>query len=207
MPDFDTNSPAPQDRPLQPYHHGELRPALIRAARQILEETGLDGLALREVARRAGVSRQAPYHHFADKRAMLAAVAAEGFRELAETSLQRMDRATDTQGRLNASGVAYVVFAANNPALFQLMFGGLGGNFANDAELQAARRASFQVLEDAVAGVSGQSHRADPLSALRSWSLVHGLAELVIKGVISPTDYGVMDAEALIEALISPAAH
>src|SRR5271154_1132897 len=105
------------------YHHGDLRDALVRAGRTILEEDGLAVLSLRRVARTAGVSPAAPYHHFADKQALLDAVATQGFDALTSAMETRMAKETDPDARLDASGVGYVVFAVENPALFRLMFG------------------------------------------------------------------------------------
>src|SRR5262245_29389962 len=105
------------------YHHGDLRRALILAARRILEHEGLAGLSLRAAAREAGVSQAAPYHHFKDKDALLGAVAAEGFDALAEAMRTRMAACRDPASTLSAAGEGYVAFAVANPALFQLMFG------------------------------------------------------------------------------------
>lgn len=186
---------------VQRYHHGELRPALIAGARRILEEEGLEALTLRGVARHVGVSRQAPYHHFADLNALLAAVAATGFRELAQSSRERMDHAANRDGRFKASGVSYVLFAAANPALFQLMFAGMGGTFSHDEELQAARRASFSVLETALSDTGRLDTSA--LAALKAWSLVHGLADLLIKGAVRPEDFNLQSWEEMAEQLLS----
>ncbi|OXE35514.1 MAG: TetR family transcriptional regulator [Phenylobacterium zucineum] len=188
------------DHTVQRYHHGELRPALIDCARRILEEEGLEALSLRGVARRAGVSRQAPYHHFVDLNALLAAVAATGFRELAETSLDRMNRVTSMESRFKASGISYVMFATSNPALFQLMFAGMRGNFSNDQELQAARYAAFAVLKNALSD-TGRADATD-LSALKAWSLVHGLADLLNKRAVRPEDFGLLINEDLVENLL-----
>ena len=195
----DPDSP---DTSPQPYHHGELRPALLACARSLLEEDGFEALSLRAVARRAGVSRQAPYHHFADKQALLAAVAAEGFRELAETSRARMRSAAAGRERLNASGIAYVTFAAANPALFQLMFGGGGDGFRTDPDLMAARAESFAVLTGAMEELASPGGAPPAHAALKAWALVHGLADLVIRGVVDPRDLGLADAEALAQAIL-----
>src|SRR5216117_2127251 len=98
------------------YHHGNLRTALLRAAGERLEKQGITALSLREAARRAGVSHNAPYRHFADREALLAALAAEGFAMLAE-------RLRGQPGR--EMGEAYVRFALEQPQRFRLMFGGL----------------------------------------------------------------------------------
>ena len=106
------------------YHHGDLRDALLRSARTILETQGLAALSLRGVARAAGVSPAAPYHHFPDKQTLLNAVAAEGFDALTSAMEKRMATKTGLNARVDASGVGYVTLAVENPALFRLMFGG-----------------------------------------------------------------------------------
>src|SRR5262245_65147086 len=101
------------------YHHGDLPPALLKAAGKILEKEGVGGLSLRELARRAGVSHNAPYRHFPDREALLAALAAEGFAMLG--SAQREAAAA---AGLRGMGEAYVRFALAHPQRFRLMFGG-----------------------------------------------------------------------------------
>ena len=137
-----------------PYHHGDLRDALVRAARTILEKKGLAALSLRGVARAAGVSPAAPYHHFADKQALLDAVAAQGFDALRSAMEKRMAKKTDPIARLDASGVGYVLFAIENPALFRLMFGGAGQVLSANASLMEARDRAYGVLQAAVAATS-----------------------------------------------------
>src|SRR4030088_2102693 len=104
------------------YHHGDLRAALVRAAIQLLEESGETDLSLRAVARRAGVSPAAPYRHYADREALVSAVAAVGYRELAER-LAAAHPAPATPEQLASVAVAYVQFALEQPALFRMMFG------------------------------------------------------------------------------------
>src|SRR5690349_3579164 len=101
--------------PVSTYHHGDLRPALLKAAGRVLEKEGPAALSLRELARRAGVSHNAPYRHFADREALLAALAADGFRMLGEVLGVASSR---------HRGEAYVRFALEHPQLFRLMFGG-----------------------------------------------------------------------------------
>src|SRR5215468_1280918 len=105
----------------RPYHHGDLRHALVRSALEILSEAGVGGLSLRAAARRARVSAMAPYRHFADKEALLAAVAEYGFRELATWLTAATATAADPRAGLAALGVAYVLFACDQPNLFKLM--------------------------------------------------------------------------------------
>src|SRR5579875_1684070 len=104
----------------RPYHHGDLRRALVAAAERILVRDGLQGLSLRGVAREAGVSPAAPYHHFKDKSDLLNALAEEGFHALGDAL--RAEFEADPRHDLTSMGVAYVKFARANPALYRLMF-------------------------------------------------------------------------------------
>ncbi len=188
------------------YHHGALRDALIRAARDILESQGYEALTLRAAARRVGVSQAAPYNHFADKAALLAAIAAQGFNEFAAAMRQEMDAAVDPQARLNATGIAYVAFATSNPGLFKLMFGSSAHQASDDPELDAARTSAYEVLRGAVHSVhvSEPRHAPDePLESLRSWALVHGLATMINEGTIVPRIYGASSARELANALLN----
>src|ERR1700730_3869300 len=106
----------------RPYHHGDLSRALVAAGRRILEAEGPTALSLRAVAREAGVSPAAPYHHFKDKSELLDAVAEEGWRELGDAIAKGRAAATDPRLALNEIGVAYVAFARQNPALYRLMY-------------------------------------------------------------------------------------
>jgi AcrR family transcriptional regulator len=146
------------------YHHGDLRQALIHAAEQILEEQGLAALSIREAARRAGVSHNAPYRHFADRDSLLAELAAEGFRQLGAELAAHGGR---------QMGEAYVRFALAQPARFRLMFG---------AQRKAAQ-ATYAML---VAAFRKDGAIADPeKAAAAAWSLVHGLAQLILDGQFS----------------------
>src|SRR5205823_396278 len=105
----------------RPYHHGDLRRALVDAARRILEAEGPTALSLRAVAREAGVSPAAPYHHFKDKAELLDAIAAEGWQML-DASMAKAKREAEPRNKLNALGIAYVCFARENPALYRVMY-------------------------------------------------------------------------------------
>jgi AcrR family transcriptional regulator len=161
--------------------HGEkgLKLRLAAMARQVLERDGLDALTLRAAAREAGVSHMAPYRHFKDKGELLAAVAEQGFRELTEF----MDRAIAADGDPRASGVAYVSFALDNPALYGLMFGAGLASLETSPGLLAAGSEAFQRCLDASgAGTPGDSET--PAAAIALWSVVHGLASLAIDGLV-----------------------
>lgn len=169
------------------YHHPDLRPALIQAAVEIIAKHGSRALVLREVARRAGVSAAAPYRHFADRESLIAAVAEAGFRELYDEMREHMARAKgDHQAALTACGVAYVLFAIDHPAHFQVMFTDeLAGEHPS---LDEASSEAFAVLRAAVAnGQDAKVFRGSDSSgpALAAWSLVHGLATLVVTGRVT----------------------
>lgn len=168
------------------YHHGALRPALIAAAEAVIAERGLDRFSLRETARRAGVSPAAPAHHFKDARGLLTAIAAQAFADLAE-ALETADASagSDREARIKAQGKAYVSFALDRPARFDLMWRkALLDN--DDPELVRQGDRAFEVLDrvtrEAGASSSGPS---DPALApsIAAWSLVHGFARLAIDGV------------------------
>src|SRR5688500_3646105 len=155
------------------YHHGDLRAALVRAAEEILEEQGLAALSIREAARRAGVSHNAPYRHFPDRDSLLAELAAEGFRRLG-------GELTAHSGR--EMGEAYVRFALKHPERFRLMF---GGALKHDKQ-PALREAAQQTYAVLVAAFRAQSSVADAEhAAAAAWSLVHGLAHLILDGQLS----------------------
>lgn len=152
------------------YHHGDLRAATLLAAGKLLEDQGPAGIVLREVARLAGVSHNAPYRHFTDRDALLAALAAEGFERLG-SQLAACPPAD--------MGEAYVQFALDHPQRFRLMFGGLVP-LGRDPALAAASRQAYEAL---LRAFEGRSDIADPAAAAAAaWSLVHGLAHLLLDG-------------------------
>ncbi|KQQ11765.1 TetR family transcriptional regulator [Methylobacterium sp. Leaf123] len=162
------------------YHHGDLREALVAAGLSILEEGGDPAsLGLRETARRAGVSAMAPYRHFPDKDALLAAVAIVGFERL-RAALEAADRGGAGREALYAQGAAYVAFACAQPGLFRLMFG--GARSERPQALCEASAAAYAVLAERVATLVPGAAAAD--EALRSWAIVHGIAALVIDGLL-----------------------
>ena len=184
-----------------PYHHGDLRDALIEAAQEILETNGLAALSLRGAARCAGVSPAAPYHHFPDKQALLDAVAERGFDALTAAMTTRMDKVGGGAARLDASGIGYVAFAVANPALFGLMFSAIGQNPSAGTTLDSARQRAYAILQEAVAACSPDGS-ADAAECLRLWALVHGIAKLVLEGCVRPADFGMADGEALAAHLL-----
>lgn len=166
------------------YHHGNLRQSLIDAAIALLAEEDIRDLSLRQVARRVGVSHNAPYRHFEDKEALLAAVAEQGFQALRmvmETTRQAIP--SDSCERLEAIGIAYVNFALANPAYYRLMFGEYRSNFSKYSVLREAAQESFLVLVNTIreGQVAGIYRGADTVDMARvAWSLVHGQSMLVL---------------------------
>jgi AcrR family transcriptional regulator len=181
--------------PRRAYHHGDLRQALIRSALEILSEAGVPGLSLRAAARRARVSAMAPYRHFADKEALLAAVAEYGFQQLSGRLGAAAAAAADPRAGLGALGVAYVAFARDEPSLFKLMFGPAIEQKSVHPALDAAGCACFNVLRQAVEAAKffdGDRDLEDV--SLACWSLVHGLASLIVDGRLPEEDAGSAEA-------------
>jgi AcrR family transcriptional regulator len=171
------------------YHHGDLRRALLDAAEALMAE-GDDDPSLRAVARRAGVSHAAPYKHFADRHALRAGVAERGF----EALRGEMERAVANAGEapLRAIGRAYLGFALANPARYRLMFGPEFAGGHGTPELDRTAQAAFDALmarqpySDTQTG--GDTQTGDRATAVASWSLVHGLATLLIDGRVAVPD-------------------
>ena len=181
----------------RPYHHRDLRQALIRSALEILAEAGVAGLSRRAAARRASVSAMAPYRHFADKEALLAAVAEHGFRELAARLTAAATGAADPRAGLAAQGVAYVLFACKQPSLFKLMFGPMIEQKSGHPALDEAGSACFDALRRAVQVAKffdGESDVGDV--SLACWSLVHGLSALIVDGRLAEHEPGAAEAVA-----------
>jgi AcrR family transcriptional regulator len=164
------------------YHHGDLRRALLQVAVNTIRTDGVESLTLRGVGSRLGVSRTALYRHFTDKAALLAAVAAEGFRLLRA----ELTESWTTSGRgfsgLRAMGVAYVQFAVTHPSHYRVMFGADIVGVEHE-ELSQEGAGAFQVLVDAIAELQAQdlARRDDPRQmALFVWAATHGVAMLAI---------------------------
>jgi len=180
------------------YHHGDLPRALLEAAQRLIEAGGSARLTLRAAAQAAGVSVAAPYRHFADREALLAAVLAQGFRELARRTDSARRAAPDPMAGLMAVGLAYVGFAADHPSIYRLMFGPECDKSAHP-DLMAAGHEALAVLIDAVAACkdSGLIVDADVQQvALAGWALSHGLASLHADGILADTMPGDLDTTA-----------
>ena len=182
----------------QKYHHGDLRTALLNEGMALVQASGAEALTLRKLAQQLGVSHMAPYRHFPDKEALLAAIAADGFQqlkarlELAEQGGQAgQGRDALASGKVAPSaprpspllleGIAYVMFALDQPALFRLMFGSSRPK-GEHAELDASRAEAFGVLLRQVPGEAASD--AKRAKARGCWALVHGLALLLLDGLL-----------------------
>jgi len=174
--------------PERPYHHGNLRAALLAQAEQTLRQQGLDGLSLRELARQAGVSHAAPRRHFADRQALLDALAESGFARLgAQLRAAAETAGEDYEARLRATAAAYVRFAIDDAALLELMFAGKHREQAG-ALREAADRAFSVILELIEEGqANGLLEPGDPERVgLLLFATMQGIAALVTAGIVVP---------------------
>ncbi len=170
------------------YHHGDLRPALLRASLALIDESGIGALSLRQVARKAGVSHNAPYHHFKDRGSLLAALAEDGFAELAQEMGDARAAAPDAGARLEACGQAYIRFALKSPARFKLMFRPELTGAGAEAAVAASSTPALDTLTAAIieAQAGGLAPAGDPRPlVLTCWAAVHGLASLWLDGPLA----------------------
>ncbi len=181
----------------RPYHHGDLQRAIVDAALEVLGETQSTEFSLRELARRAGVTHNAPYKHFADKDELLAAVSAVGFDLLAKRLTRAVRAQTSPRAGLFAIARDYVRHGVENPALYRLMFGGYltGPDEARPAIEVAAAEKTKELLADTIArGALGRplaktlrNERAIAAALLVFWSLMHGLTLLLVDRLVGPS--------------------
>lgn len=196
----------------RPYHHGGLRRAIVQAALEILSETQSLEFSLRELARRAGVSHNAPYKHFADKRELLAAISGAGFELLANRMASAMTGSGNAREHLFAMLRAYIAHGVENPALYSLMFGGyLSGP---DHRRPAIEQVEGDKTKALLAGViiAGGLGRAIPNTPrnerkiagaiLACWSLAHGLTLLLADGLVGPKTKSGAIADRLLQGLL-----
>jgi AcrR family transcriptional regulator len=190
----------------RPYHHGNLRAALLAQAEQTLRQHGLDGLSLRELARQIGVSHAAPRRHFADRQALLDALAESGFARLGAELRGAAERAgEDYEARLRAANLAYVRFAVNDAALLELMFAGKHREQAG-ALHEAADRAFLVILQLIEEGQAGDVlEPGDPERiGLLLFATMQGIAALVTAGIVAPDQVDSLVADAIGRFLHGP---
>lgn len=173
------------------YHHGDLRAALTEKALALVRKRGIEAFSLREAAERVGVSPSAVYRHFADKGALLAAVAKAGFTALAvetEAAITQAKHKRDGDlAILDATGISYLLFALAHPEQFRVMFGPYGAGSKYDVRVtDSLTRGPYQQLIDALTALEKQNRLrlSVDTAALQAWSFTHGLAYLLLDGVL-----------------------
>jgi AcrR family transcriptional regulator len=162
----------------------DVRTEILKASVTLMNEGGLGALSMREVARRAGVSHQAPYHYFPDREAILAELAGEGFDQLYDYMVSALGHARDKVAKVRALGEAYVRFALNNPEVFKLMFRCEMCDLMRHPHAKAKADRCFDVVVATVGSGGSAANKADPDLApvIAAWSLSHGLATLLLEG-------------------------
>lgn len=177
--------------PAKKYHHGDLENALIQAGVQILSKEGVAGLSLRKVAKRVGVSYAAPYAHFRDRQALIAAISTEGFKRLyAALDAAASAHADDPKQQLVEAALAYVQFAVDNTDIFKIMFSGVLEKEKEYPSFVESSRKSFErVVEIVRACQEAEVLPSAPpeLMAVSVWGQVHGVVSLVLEGQVSHT--------------------
>jgi AcrR family transcriptional regulator len=169
----------------KPYHHGNLREVLLESALRLIAEVGPAGFTLRELARRAGVSHNAPYRHFRDRNDLMAAVATQGYRELTHAMQRAAEGHAGPLDRLKQAGLAYIGFALRRPEHFAVMFDGPVSLETEHPGSSEAAKESFTTLVSFVQGCqeAGRFPPGNPQGfTLFAWSIVHGIAKLAITG-------------------------
>ena len=161
------------------YHHGDLRPALLRASLALVEEGGIAALSLREVARKAGVSHNAPYHHFADRRGLLKVLAEQSMADLLASVRRAVEDAPDPRAALISGGGAYIRFAVDHPNGFDVIYDPTVCIPGEPTETMAPLIAELEAVLAGASIAAGLDHEID---ALGVWGLVHGLGTLCAVG-------------------------
>lgn len=193
----------------KPYHHGNLREELLELALADLESTGAATLSLRDLAARAGVSKTAPYRHFPDRDALLAALMDHGWKDLHDATERAQTSATDPLSGLRSMGRAYLGFALSRPGMYRLLFSGEGKSLASGLVCPDAHN-SYRLLEHQVALCQSGGWRPDAngqFLTLAYWSLVHGAADLALENlVLAPPGLSRLEFWSSVVDLVEPPA-
>lgn len=167
----------------------DVRAGIIHASLELMNEGGLGALSMREVARRAGVSHQAPYHYFADRETILAELAGDGFDKLYDYMISALGHARDRQSRARAVGEAYIRFALNHQEVFKLMFRCEMCDLSRYPEAKAKADRCFDAVVTALDAHGGSADKSNPdlVPVIAAWSMAHGLATLLLEGKLGIT--------------------
>ena len=168
---------APLAKRTQPYHHGDLKTALINATLQLVRSVGPRGFTLNEASRRAGVAKSAPYKHFRDKDALLVEVAVLGTRRMEQELRSASDLGGTSRERLLAVGLAYIAFSKRHPDFFAVMFQS-GIDKSSYEELDLAVTSAFSIADELAREIESSVVKARRL-ALAVWTMAHGFAMLL----------------------------
>jgi AcrR family transcriptional regulator len=189
--------------PRKNYHHGDLKNALIKAGVEILSKEGIEGLSLRKVAQRVGVSHNAPYSHFPDKQSLIAAISTEGFNQLyMELDAAVLANAMDPKKQLQQGALAYVRFALNNTDTFKIMFSGVLEKEKEYPAFVEISHKTFQRVVDVVRACQDASllrSTSSEMMAVTAWGQVHGIVSLALEGQIS---HAVLDHHEIEEIVL-----
>jgi AcrR family transcriptional regulator len=191
------------------YHHGDLRRALVETSIELLEEGGVEALSVAEAGRRLGVSSAAPYKHFADRRELLHAVAAEGNRRLTEHIIETVGAERDPRTAFALSGVAYIEWAANNAALYRVTFDPANIEFSSTDHEGARPPEGLESMATFWPSLAARVRANEPLTAedplleeLAGRALAHGMASLFVNGVFASLGIGTTHARRLARAVV-----
>ena len=188
----------------RPYHHGDLRRALVDAARRILEAEGPSALSLRAVAREAGVSPAAPYHHFKDKAELLDAVAQEGW-DILQVQMAEAKNSDHGLHQLTALGIAYVCFARDNPALYRVMYDATRDKESLPEGMQDDKDSAYCMVRDTMIeyGADASQELHLELATIAAWCGAHGLAEMAGFKQFDPLKEALGGERAFFDAVLS----